>query len=239
MSSYFEQIFGLEKSVFFSKYWETSLLQAKSKNLKTLVGSLGLDFLLSINSKGVECGDFMVIRNGFYCRKSVYMESGRASLALLRQLYEEEQATLYLRQVEKYDPGLRAICRALDDELYPATVNACLFLSNSQQRAFGAHFDTHDALIVQVEGSKRWQIWPSIVNEVASMEAPKHYTNRVEKIVAHTPPVYDKVLHEGDVLYMPRCTIHRVLSVGTHSSHLNFWLKPKPLTNFLGAKNEH
>ena len=51
--------------------------------------------------------------------------------------------------------------------------------------------------------------------------------------MAEHAPSYEITLQAGDVMYLPRCTIHRALPTDEHSSHLNVWMTPRPLHKFI------
>lgn len=97
-------------------------------------------------------------------------------------------------------------------------VNA--YASWSAREGFGTHWDDHDVMVVQVEGSKHWRLYgPTRIapmhRDTAQPDAPPEH------------PVADLVLEPGDVLYLPRGWWHAVAAdQGVHSLHLTCGLTP-------------
>lgn len=105
------------------------------------------------------------------------------------------------------------LAAALQEELHhPVDVN--LYLTPGDTQAFVPHFDVMDTFVLQVEGSKRWEI------RGAAAELPfadEHHPVAAE----HLPPVeLEETLNVGDVLYIPRGFVHSARATGTHSLHL-------------------
>ena len=97
-------------------------------------------------------------------------------------------------------------------------VNA--YASWTPTEGFGAHWDDHDVIVVQVEGSKHWRIYgptrhKPMYRDVAVPEQPL------------ADPLADLVLQPGDVLYLPRGWWHAVTAdQGTPSLHLTCGITP-------------
>ena len=81
------------------------------------------------------------------------------------------------------------------------------------------HYDPEDLVILQVEGTKRWQIFgPPVSNPVRNM--PKQSPPETE-------PFFDEVLEPGDLLFVPGGNWHRCESGLSTSVHLGtFFLPP-------------
>ncbi|MFF1959356.1 cupin domain-containing protein [Streptomyces sp. NPDC058220] len=109
-------------------------------------------------------------------------------------------------------------------------VNA--YASWTATQGFGTHWDDHDVIVVQIEGSKRWQIFgPTrrlpMYRDIAAPEPPPD------------KPVAELVLHPGDVLYLPRGWWHAVIAdQGTHSLHLTCGITPHTGAHLIGWLSE-
>eukprot|EP00965_Chrysotila_dentata_P260915 6214079-Pleurochrysis_carterae.AAC.1 len=70
--------------------------------------------------------------------------------------------SLLLNQVEARQASVGALCGAIEAAtLVPCNANA--YLTPTNGRAFEAHFDWMDALVLQIDGSKEWNLWPPLV----------------------------------------------------------------------------
>ena len=107
-----------------------------------------------------------------------------------------EGVTLVLRGVHDLHPPAGALANDIEAALKSyAGVN--LYASWKEVRGFGAHWDDHDAFIVQVAGCKHWHLYgetrrsPMTLDVAPSLDAPPDV-------------VWSETLWAGDVLYIPR-----------------------------------
>ena len=91
------------------------------------------------------------------------------------------------------------------------------YLTPPGSAGFAPHYDDVDAFVCQLEGRKRWRLYPprdagEVLPRVSSLNF------REEEL---GPATLDVVLEPGDVLYMPRGCIHQAESLpGAHSLHV-------------------
>ena len=95
-------------------------------------------------------------------------------------------------------------------------------------QGFAPHYDDIEAFILQLEGRKRWRVYPP-PNKAETLPriSSRDYT---EEDMEGTAPFIDTVLEPGDILYMPRGWIHQAHTPpsrggesqggGGHSLHL-------------------
>ena len=114
-------------------------------------------------------------------------------------------------------PNLRALARSMTDRL-AAKSEVVAFLTPAGQRG-AAHSDPTDVYVVQLEGTKRWQIWPT--PEVRRAGDDK------DSFPSLPDPVLDLSLQPGDVLYIPHNTPHRAAAEGNISLHLTVVAGPR------------
>lgn len=126
-------------------------------------------------------------------------------------------ATVVLQGLHLTDPALARFANNLALELdQPVQINA--YLTPASARGLDVHFDYHDVFVVQLEGTKRWQVW-SPIERCPEPISGKHAVPRP------TPeelgePVLDLELAAGDVLYLPRGHPHAARTTDRTSSHL-------------------
>ena len=157
-----------------------------------------------------------------------YTETGTASREARRivrpeALYKELRSgsSLVLDGVDRMHPAVGA---AADDlmRLVRERAQANLYLIWGDSRGFDTHWDDHDTMIVQLAGSKHWQ-----VHGPGTLPFPmKNDTDHT-----HTPPrdaegllhqVWEGVLRPGQVIHVPRGWWHTVTGNGEMSMHLTF-----------------
>jgi bifunctional lysine-specific demethylase and histidyl-hydroxylase NO66 len=142
--------------------------------------------------------------------------------------------TIVLENVQRYVRAIAALAHSIDVELNFATqVNA--YFTPPQSQGFVAHFDDHDALIVQLQGSKLWHLYEGI--DVAPHDMWRHESLGADQL----PEPADVLLETGDVLYVPRGRVHAAESTSELSVHLTIGLHAPTLfllaTRMLNALN--
>ncbi len=105
-------------------------------------------------------------------------------------------ASIVLPGIQELHPPIRPVADALEESLSGyVTIN--LYASWVATPGFATHWDDHDVFILQVAGTKRWQIYG---------ETRRFPLVRDSEPPAEPPaaPVWNGMLRAGDVLYLPR-----------------------------------
>ncbi len=130
-----------------------------------------------------------------------------------------EGATLVLQALHTYWVPLGRFCADLHAALgHPMQANA--YLTPAAERGLGLHYDTHDVVVLQTAGHKRWEIF------APRFEAPlgtQHWSDvgdGADLDDGDLTPVLETVLGPGDCLYLPRGFVHRVVSEDEASLHV-------------------
>jgi len=119
-------------------------------------------------------------------------------------------ASFKLRAVEVADDDLWRL--VADLEHVAGTPTGCLaYLSGPGARGWGAHYDRHDGIVVQVEGTKRWRVHEPVEADPLRPISPYRVGDRI---------VWEGVLGPGEVLAVPRGWGHEVLGTAEASLHL-------------------
>jgi lysine-specific demethylase/histidyl-hydroxylase NO66 len=126
--------------------------------------------------------------------------------------------TIILNKADTLSPRLGGFTSTLAGELgFPIKANA--YFTPPRAQGFKVHHDTHDTVILQIEGAKRWLIY----------EPQRTLPLRNE---ANLPDSYDRLASElsltaGDTLYLPRGTPHCAETSDQPSLHLTLgWFQP-------------
>ncbi|MFE7462609.1 cupin domain-containing protein [Streptomyces sp. NPDC057499] len=122
-------------------------------------------------------------------------------------------ATLVIDAVDEVIPGVQTLASDLEAALR-SKVQVNLYASWTAREGFGVHWDDHDVVVVQIDGSKRWKLYGP------TRTAPMHL-DMAEPEPPPEEPTVEFVLTPGDVLYLPRGWWHAVsASEGERSLHL-------------------
>lgn len=124
--------------------------------------------------------------------------------------------TLISHAVQLWSPSTAELCLQLSRAL-GRTTNANLYCCGAGlQAALAPHNDSQCTFIWQIEGSKRWHMWlrePAMLPVDDRRVFGKHQNRQLQLSHLGEPDV-TLLLHPGDVLYLPRGTIHATDTTG-------------------------
>jgi len=136
-------------------------------------------------------------------------------------------ATIHLNHVEQFEPKLGLLCRLLGQQLgYRFQTN--LYLTPPEGQGFRPHWDNHDVFILQVVGSKRWQVEKQRRRLPGRGETMGEDEGRVVAPDAHS---FD--LDQGDAIYIPRGFVHAAKCGSEPSLHITLGIHPQTWEDLL------
>lgn len=142
-----------------------------------------------------------------------------------------EGYTIVLDGVETYVRAVGTLARSIEVELnFPIQVNT--YITPPGQTGLAPHYDDHDVLILQVQGSKIWHLY------LGADRPPRELQREKEKAVDADglPAPTDVCLEAGDVLYVPRGRVHSAETTSEQSIHLTVGIHaPTVLMLAIGA----
>lgn len=121
--------------------------------------------------------------------------------------------TIVVDNLERYVRTIGSLAHAIEVQLdFPTQVNG--YVTPPESQGFVPHYDHHDVLILQIQGSKVWHLY-------GDAPVPPHEMQQ-RKVVAGTdlPPPTDLRMDAGDTLYLPRGQIHAAETHSEPSVHL-------------------
>ena len=134
----------------------------------------------------------------------------------------QEGFSLVVRSATCRWARLREIAAAFESRL-GLFCNGNLYCSPAATQAFECHYDDHDVFVLQLGGSKRWRLFANVC--ALPCLGDERSTPSVES--AGLPS--EVVLHEGDVLYVPRGVAHECLAGAVEDSiHLSLAVEVEP-----------
>ncbi len=130
----------------------------------------------------------------------------------------DDGATLVLQGLNRSHPPVAALCRGLERALtHPVQANA--YLTPPSAAGLDVHHDTHDVFVLQLHGRKQWTTWPPEVSDPLPGQVWRGDVGDLGE------PALDERLDPGDLLYLPRGTLHAARTVERASLHLTIGVR--------------
>ena len=143
-------------------------------------------------------------------------ETGVADAASVWRRFEEEKCSLRVLHPQRWrDPLWKQL--AAMETFWKCSTGCNVYLTPPDSQGFSPHFDDIDAFVLQLEGKKLWKVYPprSEREMLPRYSSPNFQQGEIGE------PVLEAVLEPGDLLYMPRGTVHQASCVpGAHSLHV-------------------
>jgi len=161
--------------------------------------------------------DIRVTKESGIIPASRWMTEGKVDAAKLEAFLANGFSVVVLH-LDEHVPALAAVCDEIRSRTLEGSFVGAVVTSGTGAGAFPVHYDPEDLVILQVEGTKRWQIFgPPVSNPVRNM--PKQLPPKTE-------PFFDEVLEPGDLLFVPGGNWHRCESGLSTSVHLGIFFLP-------------
>ena len=167
----------------------------------------------------VKDGEQLPVRD--YTEDVPWRPSSFSKLAMPGRVAEEFErgATLVLQALHLHWRPAALYCRALEQALgCPVQANA--YYTPSAAQGFSVHHDTHDVLVLQVAGTKRWRYFEPV------HELPLKKQRWSAELGDPGEPVEETVLEPGDTMYLPRGWQHDAETSDADSLHLTIGIHP-------------
>ena len=123
-----------------------------------------------------------------------------------------EGATLELDEADELSEPLRSLSESLERQ-FQTRVRLSVFAS-WQPIGLNLHWDEQEILVMQVAGRKHWHIYG------LRTPYPLLRDTRESKVAPTTPPIWEGVLEDGDLLYLPRGWWHTAFPIDEPSLHV-------------------
>jgi lysine-specific demethylase/histidyl-hydroxylase NO66 len=108
---------------------------------------------------------------------------------------------------------LGELCVRLGDQL-DFHVHANAYLTPGRAAGFTPHYDTHDILVLQIAGKKRWRI------DTPTLKLPHSSQTFNSQGFIPGPRLVEFELAADDLLYLPRGYVHSTTTSESHSAHV-------------------
>ena len=144
--------------------------------------------------------------------------------------------SIRLNFVDRYQSVVGKICAELSVEL-GARIDANVYISPRNAGALALHYDVHDGLVIQVNGSKKWRVYRRLTlptseslpvlpfedwRDVYKLEIESQKSIRSD--LDNAAPLFEVNLLPGQALYVPRGYAHEATCEEAESTHITFAL---------------
>lgn len=158
----------------------------------------------------------------------VQRKSGRTAAEVVAEAFVQG-STVRLRDSQDFDQRLNQFAKEVARQ-FVAHSDINLYLTPPKRTGFPPHFDTTDVFIVQCLGSKQWRLYHDYANMKALPLADTPWDPE------HFQPSHHwetETLDPGDVLYLPRGTMHEAFCTERESMHLTISVAPMTYADLL------
>jgi len=211
--------FGISRNVFRETYFETKPFLIENVFATDGLGWGLIDSALDMQDPSPDC---LKLLKGGRIEPERYLEEfidigirrKRIAKHLLYQ-HLKEGGTVVLNRIELVSPQVRALCLSAG-QFVGAQTTANAYAAFGPEPATNVHWDTHDVLVMQLKGRKRWRVYePTHPLPVANQISNERKDELIDA------PVMDLELEQGSCLYVPRGWWHKVEPVaGYDTIHL-------------------
>lgn len=130
--------------------------------------------------------------------------------------FKEQGCSLRVLHPQRWSDSLHLLLHVLERH-WNCAVGCNAYLTPAGSQGFAPHSDDVDVFVLQLEGTKAWRIYPP---QAGAQELWPRVSSRDFK-PQELPTPQDVNLQPGDLLYLPRGTIHEATSSsGEHSLHI-------------------
>lgn len=149
------------------------------------------------------------------------------SVKLLEML--NEGATLIIDQAQNIHLPVCQLVKEIEKKI-DCTSSASIYYSKRDATSFGAHFDAHDVLVIQLHGSKTWKI------HYPTAELPMCGSKQLNFIKpTHKPDLLIET-NTFDILYIPIGYWHEAFTNTDSSLHLSIILDYPRIINMIESQ---
>jgi ribosomal protein L16 Arg81 hydroxylase len=173
--------------------------------------------------------DIRLVKQGKDKNFEEYSKDGVADRAKVMQAFRSGTMLLFSHLNRHHLPLAELVSRCEAETHVPMRSN--VYMSPPGSQGFKLHWDTHDVLILQVSGSKRWHLYdsPLVLPHEDQMRELKDWVGKANKLT-------EVVLRPGSVLFLPRGYIHGAESESEHSLHITLGLRSLTVADIVLAE---
>ena len=132
------------------------------------------------------------------------------------EAYDAHGATIRWLRPQEHVPAVHALLSLLELE-WGCMVGANAYLTpKGTSQGFAPHYDDIEALLLQLEGRKRWRVYAPLETATTLPRVSSEDYKREQLL--EQKPVLDITLERGDALFLPRGWIHEAVTTPDSAS---------------------
>jgi hypothetical protein len=187
--------------------------------LKPLVGWDALVDMIHRGDYPQGADNIRVARESQQALPSAWTTGGKVDPSKLEEHLAREYSVI-VTHLERHVPLLGSVCDEIKSRFAEASY-AGVIVTTGKAGAIKLHYDFEDLIIIQIDGTKRWQIFgPAVSDPVRNMPRPR---------APDDVPIFDEVLEPGDLLFVPAGNWHHCENGPSRSIHVGlFFIPPTP-----------
>ncbi len=212
---------------FVNSYWEKKVLVIKRNNPNFYNDLLSFDLVDTIIDQHRMTGDnFRIAKQGEGIAPSKFLNAdGSYNLNKLYAYYADGYS-LVLRYMDQAWSPIKELCFNLRQTI-SHNVKVNMYLTPPNSEAYLPHTDAHDVLILQINGTKKWNLYDSIY-ETPLVESIQP---RLKKEMLCN--LSEVTMDAGDLMYIPRGVPHHAFTTDESSLHLTVGIFPVQMVDYI------
>jgi ribosomal protein L16 Arg81 hydroxylase len=212
----------VDVTTFKQNYWERKPLHIQRDDHRYYAGLLTLDDVdRLLFLAGVQLDGIRVVMEGKETPIDQLGSHGKLGVTnALEGLYTRyrEGSTIVLNSVGDQCEPLRGLAQTLSAEVNARFQMNVYITPGGNAQGFKPHYDTHDVFITQIYGIKQWRLYGT------PYALPLHDRRYDKSLLSDLEQEIE--MRPGDLLYLPRGTIHAATSTDTASVHITIGVHP-------------
>lgn len=221
-------IHPVDPTTFFRDYWEQRplILHRRSpEHYRTLFGMTDVDQVLHACRPGPQ--EILVMKNQDRLETEHYLTAaGTVKMGELYAAYDDGY-TIVLNGLERFWHPLAKLSQSIQHFLNHR-VAANMYLSPRHSVGLKPHYDTHDILVLQTDGTKLWSVHERAHRTpLVGSEQPLLSEKEMPPLSLEVP------LEAGDLMYLPRGFVHHAATAETGSLHVTIGIYPTQWVDLL------
>lgn len=206
----------MKENNFMSDYWEKQPLvvtRDQKDYYTTLLSTPIMDKMLRDNV--LYFGKHLDVTSYSDGKRETHNQDGRAQPHVVWDYYTNG-CSIRLLNPQAFIPKIHTLNANLQ-EYFGCFVGANVYLTPAGTQGFAPHYDDIEAFVLQIEGKKRWRVYPprNKNEELPRFSSPNFAQDEIGT------PILDVILKAGDLMYFPRGYIHQGITLPeSHSLHI-------------------
>jgi cupin superfamily protein len=195
---------------FLRKYWEQQPLvipRDRADYYSEVLSAADIDSIVGFGQ--LKYSQLKVARSDDAGANKIFYVDGGSTSDTNQLFHSYDQGnTLVLNFAQCYWEPAARVCSALESFFhFPVGIN--VYVTPRKSQGFPPHFDEHDAFVLQIEGSKLWRLYDQ------------------------GAPSREICLNAGDLLYIPRGSVHEAHTTDAASIHVTVGVRSYTWTDLV------